>query len=173
MTSIKFLTWNVRGLGDKIKRSAALSYLKKQHEDVTVLVEMHVEGRLQLALRRPWVGWAYHSTHTSHAWGVSVLVAKSVHFELCDVSSDSQGRYVFLSVKFYGEPFLLLACYIPPPFFTEVITEGFAYMSRYPSVPAVWETLIMLWPQPWQNQCGGTTPSEHTSNQILQIIVNF
>lgn len=28
--SIKFITWNVRGLRNKIKRSAVLSFLKKQ-----------------------------------------------------------------------------------------------------------------------------------------------
>lgn len=65
-------------------------------------------------------------------------MAKSIHFELCDILTDSQGRYVFLRVKLYGEPFLLLACYIPPPFCTEVITEGFAFMSHFPSIPAVW-----------------------------------
>lgn len=114
MGTLKFLTWNVRGLREKIKRSAALTFLKKQHADILVLVDTHVEGRLQMALRRPWVGWAFHSTYTSHARGVSVLVAKSVQFELIEVSTDPQGRYVFLSVKLYGEPFLILAFYVPP-----------------------------------------------------------
>lgn len=95
MMSIKFLTWNVRGLRNKIKRSAALSLLKKQWADVTVLVETHVEGRLQQALRHPWVGWAYHSTHTPYAQGVSVLVAKSVHFELCDILTTPKGDMSF------------------------------------------------------------------------------
>lgn len=67
MASLKFLTWNVRGLRDKIKSAAVLAFLKKQRADVMVLVETHVEGRLQMALRRPWVGWAYHSTYTSHS----------------------------------------------------------------------------------------------------------
>lgn len=41
MASIKFLTWNVWGLREKIKRSAALAFLKKQRADVVVLVETH------------------------------------------------------------------------------------------------------------------------------------
>ena len=44
MSAIKFLTWNVRGLREKIKRSAALAFLKKQRADVVVLVETHIEG---------------------------------------------------------------------------------------------------------------------------------
>ena len=138
MATIKFLTWNVRGLREKIKRSAALAFLKKQRADVVVLVETHVEGRLQMALRRPWVGWAYHSTHTSHARGVSVLIAKSVHFELCELRTDPEGRYVFLHAKLYGEPFLIMAFYIPPPFSTTVVLEGFTFMSRNPSVQTIW-----------------------------------
>ena len=134
MATIKFLTWNVRGLREKIKRSAALAFLKKQRADVVVLVETHVEGRLC----RPWVRWAYHSTHTSHARGVSVLIAKSVHFELCELLTDPNGRYVFLHAKLYGEPFLLMAFYIPPPFSTTVVLEGFTFMSRNPSVQVIW-----------------------------------
>lgn len=88
------LKWNVWGLCEKIKRSAALAFLKKQRADVVVLVETHIEGRLQMALCRPWVGWAYHSTHTTHARGVSILIAKSVHFELCEVLVDPRaGMY--------------------------------------------------------------------------------
>lgn len=56
MVSIKFLTWNAGGLRDRVKQSATLSFLKKQRADVGVLVETHVEGRLQLALRRSWAG---------------------------------------------------------------------------------------------------------------------
>lgn len=114
MASIKILTWNVRGLREKIKRSAALSCLQKQRADIIALVETHIEERLQMALRRPWVGWAYHSTLTTHARGVSLLIAKSVHFQMCEVLTDPQGQYVLMHAKLYGEPFLLMAFYIPP-----------------------------------------------------------
>lgn len=44
MASIKFLTWN--GVRDKIKRTAALAFLKAQKADVIALVETHVTGHL-------------------------------------------------------------------------------------------------------------------------------
>lgn len=115
MVSLKFLTWNVQGLRERVKCLAALTFLKKQHADIIVLIETHVEGRLQMTLRRPWVGWAFLLTYRSHAREVSVLVAKSVQFELSEVSTDPQGQYVFISAKLYGEPFLILAVYTPPP----------------------------------------------------------
>lgn len=38
----------------------------------------------------------------------------------------------------YGEPFLLLAFYIPPPFSATVVMEEFSFMARYPTTPAIW-----------------------------------
>lgn len=138
MASIKFLTWNVRGLREPLKRSATFTFLKKQRADVIALVETHMDGKLQMALRRPWVGWAFHSTFTSHSRGVSILIAKSIHFELGEICIDPQGRYVFISAKLYGEPFLILAFYVPPPFSITIILEGVSFMARYPTVQAVW-----------------------------------
>lgn len=144
MAFIKLLTWNVRGLHNKIKRSAVLFILKKQHADVMVLVETHVKGRLEMTLRLPWVGWAFHSTHTSLVWGVSVTIAKSLHFELCDISSDPQWRYVFLYAKLHGEPLLLLAFYVPPHFCVTVITGD---LCSWPATLRCkrfeWEILIL------------------------------
>lgn len=76
MTDLKFLTWNVRGLRDKIKRTAALALLKSQKADIIALVETHITGLLQVALKRPWVGWVYHSTHTNQSRGVSLLIGQ-------------------------------------------------------------------------------------------------
>lgn len=70
MAPLKFLTWNVQGM-NKIKRMATFSFLKKQQADIIVLVETHIEGRLKLALKRPWIRWAYHSVYTTHSRGVS------------------------------------------------------------------------------------------------------
>ena len=138
MTSIKFLTWNVRGVRNKIKRTAALAYLKAQKANIMALTETHVTGHLQAALKRPWIGWAYHSTHTSFSRGVSLLVTKATPFELLLLESDQQGKYVFVHARVGGINMLLIVCYIPPPYSSEVITMGFAFMAKHPTVPAVW-----------------------------------
>lgn len=88
MTIIKFMTWNVRGVRDNIKCTAALEFLKAQKTDIIALVETHVTGHLQAALNCPWVGWAYHSTYTNLSRGVSILIAKSTQFELVSLVSD-------------------------------------------------------------------------------------
>lgn len=65
MASLKLLTCNVRGLRDKLKRSGVFSSLK-QHADILVLVEMHIEGHFANGTKAPldWLGiplYLYHS----------------------------------------------------------------------------------------------------------------
>lgn len=81
-----------------------------------VLVEIHVTGQLQLALKRPLIGWDYHATHTPYSRGISILIAKTVQFGIISVHVDPQGRFVFLHGTIYGKPYLILACYIPLPY---------------------------------------------------------
>lgn len=138
MASLKLLTWNLRVMNDKIKRSAVFSFLKKQRADIMVLIETHIDGCLQMALKCPWVGWAYHSAYTSHCRGVTVLIAKSIHFELQGSRIDPFGSFVFLHVVVYVEPMLILAMYIPPPFNSTLISEGLGYMALFPAVTAIW-----------------------------------
>lgn len=51
LANIKFLTWNLRGIRDKLKRTAVFGCHKSYRADISVLVEMHVTGQLQLALK--------------------------------------------------------------------------------------------------------------------------
>lgn len=143
MADVKFMMWNVRGMRDKIKRTAVLQYLKGQKVDIIALVEMHVTGHLQAVLKRPWVGWAYHSTHTNMSRGIAVLVAKSTPFELISMVLDQQGRYLFLHALVGGDPLLILASYIPPPYRSDVVAEGLAFIALYPSVPVVWMGILI------------------------------
>lgn len=66
MNPLKLLTWNLRGLRNKIKRITILTFLKSQWADVITLVETHVTGHLQSFLKWPCIRWAYHATHTSY-----------------------------------------------------------------------------------------------------------
>lgn len=60
MALLKLVTWNVRRLCAKPKCVAVLSHLKSLRADVSVLVETHNMGQMQMVLKKPWVGWLYH-----------------------------------------------------------------------------------------------------------------
>lgn len=120
------------------KEAGCLCATQKNRANVVALVETHAEGQMQRALRCPWIGWAYRSVHTTHSRGVSLLIAKTTHFELRDSTIDLMGRYIFLRAKLHGDMILLLAFYVPPPFQFTVLTEGFNFMAMHPAVPAIW-----------------------------------
>lgn len=133
MANLKFLTWNIRGIRDKIKRAAVFACLKTYRADITILIETHITGQLQLALKRPWIGWAFHATHSPHSRGVSILVAKTTPFAVITIRTDPQGRFIFLHCTLNGSQYLIMAFYIPPPYKSNLVTEGLLYMAQHTS----------------------------------------
>lgn len=138
MASLKIVTWNVRGLGEKARHSAVLSHLKSQRADISILVETHLAGQKQMSLKKPWVGWLYQAPYTTNSRGVAVLIAKTVRFQLHTLQSDPQGQSLFLHATIGGLEVLLLTFYIPPPFTFAMLQLGVAFMAQHPSVPAIW-----------------------------------
>lgn len=138
MASLKLVTWNVRGLRAKPKRVTVLSHFKSLRADVSVLVETHITGQMQMALQKTWVGWFYQAPYTSSSCGVAVLIAKSVQFQLHLLQSDPQGQYLLLHTAIGDLEVLLMAFYIPPPFQFAVLQEGVTFMAQHPTVPTVW-----------------------------------
>lgn len=112
--NIKFLSWNIRRIRDKLKCTTIFNNLKLYRADIIVLVETHATGQLQLALKRPWIGWAFHATHTPYSRGILILIAKTTPFAIISVRTDPQGRYIFLHCTLNGLQYLIMAYYIPP-----------------------------------------------------------
>lgn len=83
-------------MSEGCERTTILSHLKIMQAHVIVLLESHITGQMQLALKKPCVGWVYQVSFTSHSRGVAILVAKQVQFQLLTLRSDPQGRYIFL-----------------------------------------------------------------------------
>ena len=72
-------------------------------------------GARVLGLKKPGMGHYYHSTYTSRARGVSILIRKSLPFVLLDVKLDSEGRYVVLHATIDTLPMVLVGLLLPPP----------------------------------------------------------
>lgn len=78
-------------MNSPIKRTLVFKFLKNYNPDICIFQEMHLVGGRVLGLRKPWVGHYYHSTYTSRARGVSVLIHKSLAFVLLDLKLDPEG----------------------------------------------------------------------------------
>lgn len=126
MAKCLIVSWNVQGLNSAIKRSLVLNYLKKLHPQVCILQEMRLVGSRVMSLKRAWVSAHYHAPYSNYARGVSVLVHRSLPFQLIDVKLDPGGRYIILHALISEIPYVLVGIYLPPP---EIALSGYPHPS--------------------------------------------
>ena len=74
---LKIMSWNVRGLNDKVKRTAIFRYIKSVQPHVILLQETHLDGSRVLALKRPWIQRIFNATYSTYARGVSILLGRN------------------------------------------------------------------------------------------------
>lgn len=78
-----FVSWNVRGLGDGVKRVALFSTLKKYALAVVCLQETHLQpGTLSMLKHGPF-HTQFHSMHTAYSRGVSILISNMTPLHFC------------------------------------------------------------------------------------------
>lgn len=116
MADFTVLSWNVRGLNSAIKRSLVLKYIQQHNPKICILQETHLVGAKIMGLKKAWVCAHYHATYSNYARGVSVLVHRSLAFQLITVKTDPGGRYVIVHALIGGTPYIIIVgIYLPPP----------------------------------------------------------
>lgn len=131
MAELKVISWNVRGLNTAVKRSLVFKFLQKHQPQICILQETHLQGTKTICLNKTWVGLHYHSTFSTYARGVSILVHKTVPFRLLEVKTDKEGRYVILYANIYDKNVVLVGLYIPPPANGNVLHEIMQTVVQY------------------------------------------
>ena len=121
MNDIKLVSWNVRGLNSKYKRSLVLQYLKSLNPHIVLLQETHLMGSKTLSLNRNWIQRAVHSTYSSYARGVVILLHKKLQCNIEHVVTDPHGRYAIVVLTVDSQLLAIANVYIPPPFNKEVL----------------------------------------------------
>lgn len=56
----RFLSWNVKGINNSIKRQQVMSHLQQFKVDIAFLQEMHLCNASVASLKQNWVGQVYH-----------------------------------------------------------------------------------------------------------------
>ena len=62
MCDMNIISWNVKGLGNSIKRKKILSVLKEDMADVVFLQETYLSDSEHTKLKMDWVGQVYFSS---------------------------------------------------------------------------------------------------------------
>uniref|UniRef100_A0A3B5R0Z3 Reverse transcriptase domain-containing protein n=1 Tax=Xiphophorus maculatus TaxID=8083 RepID=A0A3B5R0Z3_XIPMA len=94
--NIKITSWNVRGIRKLNKLKQVLDRLKYLKSKIIFLQESHlIESEIHWIIKR-WQGQVYHSSFTSHARGVIILIHKSITFQIIRTIKDPYGRYIIV-----------------------------------------------------------------------------
>lgn len=133
MAPLKVLSWNVWGLNDKVKRSLVFEFIKKYNPHICILQETHLVGSKIRSLKCPWVGRHFHATHSGYSRGVSILIHKSLNFELLDVKLDPGGKYVLIHAYIETVEMVVVGIYLPPPGDISLLHGLVPLLAQYPT----------------------------------------
>ena len=70
MTTIKLLSWNVKGISNKTKRFEIITHWKSLESVVAMLQETHLRNAEAVKLRQRWVGQVLSAPGTGASRGV-------------------------------------------------------------------------------------------------------
>lgn len=112
----RILSWNVQGLNSKFKRAILFRYLKLHSPHMVLLQETHLRGSKCLALKKPWIQQAFHSSYSTYARGISILISNYLPCIMEQVYTDPQGKYVIIVFTVWGTRYIVVGVYIPPSF---------------------------------------------------------
>ena len=112
MTSLDFLTFNVKGLQQKSKRIKLFNYVgDKVRNGFIFLQETHSTPECEQKWKKEWGGQIYFSHGSSNSTGAAILFTKKFNMDVIKVSTDNSGRIVMLEIVFGGEKYLLINLY--------------------------------------------------------------
>ena len=116
MTLIKFLSLNVRGLRNHVKRRALFSYLKNQKADFYCLQETFSLKRDEVSWATEWGGKVFFSHGTEHSKGTCILQRPNSLFTSSVQFIDPDGRLVIVKTREGDEDLFLASVYNVLPY---------------------------------------------------------
>lgn len=94
MTTLKFMTYNGRGLNTCIKRYNIQREINLYKADVVLLQETHISQDSNLKIiSKDYLVWFIGDSPTKSAKGITIRFARGVRFILDNRKTDPEGRY--------------------------------------------------------------------------------
>lgn len=132
---VTFLSFNVNGLLNPIKRTKILTKVKAEQAHIVYLQDTHLTDKEHVKLKRMGFTNLFFSSYKSgHRRGVAILISSKLNFEKVSEMGDKEGRFILVKGKIDGNLITLLNVYAPPEsdisFFQRIInimvteTEG-------------------------------------------------
>ena len=108
-----FVSLNVRGVRDKMKRSKVFSWIRAQKADIVCLQETFWTEDLENHVIKEWNGQVFFCNGSNHARGVSILLSKNLPVEVVNVYCKGNGRAMALRLVYQSKSYLVINIYAP------------------------------------------------------------
>lgn len=131
MSTTKYISLNVKGINNAVKRKKILSWFKKEKVNIALLQETHLTDEEHKKLKREWVGQVYYSSFSSSKRGVAILIKKNTPFTIAKTVTDTEGRYVIIRGYLYGENILIGCIYAPNVYLKDFYSKLLAVSSSF------------------------------------------
>ena len=109
---VKFLSQNVKGLGDDFKRRKVFNNFKDK-ANVIFVQESHSTVETKAKWNKMWNGTIKYSHGTSASRGCMIMFKDTLEYEVIDTKSDVMGRYVMVKCIVQGQKMFLVNVYAP------------------------------------------------------------
>lgn len=128
--NLRFISWNLKGANQPIKRNKVMTHLKQLRGDIFFLQETHLCSSEANRIKRPWIEHVFHSKFPVRARGAAILIHKNVPFELSNCIEDPNGRFVIISGRLCGTPVVMACVYAPTWDDDRFITNFFSSLPK-------------------------------------------
>ena len=102
MTTLRFVTWNVRGVGSYEKRLKVLNHLNNLQADIVLLQETHIP-KTEQKLSSPHFPHISLASYNSKQRGVAILINRKINLNHISSTVDPEGRYVIINISIHNK----------------------------------------------------------------------
>ena len=169
---------NVNGMGDKTKRVAVLTKLRKMGKGIFLLQETHSTKSEELKWKDEWGCKNIIFSHgTSNSKGVAILFSNDLEYKLLKMETDNEGRYIIVDILYNDRILTIANLYAPTRQYEKEQIEVFTSFKRKVALFTV-ENLILggdwnLYLDPKMDKLDSMTDSNDNDNYRREILHGY
>ena len=110
---LHFISLNVRGLRNRLKRNKIFLWLKNQKCDIAFLQETFWLENIEQSVKMDWKGQCFFDHGTNHSKGVAILVREGLSLNLLSAHCKRDGRAIIIRFSCHSKSYFCINIYAP------------------------------------------------------------
>lgn len=137
MSSITFVTWNVRGFGSQTKKVKVFNHLNKLQADICLLQETHLSESDYNKIKLSNYSHLFSAHYNSKQRGVCILINKKISFVHNTTITDPEGRFIIINISINNSPVTIGSLYGPNTDDPSFFQTFFSSISNFSNCPVI------------------------------------